>query len=143
MKRKKNKLDLIRPNDNLKFQLKKDVYKNSLSFELGKVHTKKSFNVVSDKVFNFGILRSKKNKKKTIGEKRRMVIEIIDTICVLGLQIEEQIYLNPITVPITSNDVILELKNVESIDIDMFWKVFYLVRISKMIQMSFSSRATV
>ena len=143
MKRKKNKLDLIRPNDNLKFQLKKDVYKNSLSFELGKVHTKKSFNVVSDKVFNFGILRSKKNKKKTIGEKRRMVIEIIDTICVLGLQIEEQIYLNPITVSITSNDVILELKNVESIDIDMFWKVFYLVRISKMIQMSFSSRATV
>ena len=142
MKRKKNKLDLIRPNDNLKFQLKKDVYKNSLSFELGKVHTKKSFNVVSDKVFNFGILRSKKTKK-TIGEKRRMVIEIIDTICVLGLQIEEQNYLNPITVSITSNDVILELKNVESIDIDMFWKVFYLVRISKMIQMSFSSRATV
>ena len=34
------KLNLISPNRNLKFQLKKDVYKSSLNFELGKVHTK-------------------------------------------------------------------------------------------------------
>ena len=48
--KKNNKLDLIKPGDNLKFELIDDVYKNSLSFELGKVHTKKSFNVVSNKV---------------------------------------------------------------------------------------------
>ena len=66
---KKNiKLDLIRPTKRLKFQFKKDVYKNKLKFELSKVHTKKSFNTVSDKVFNFGMLRTK--SKKTIGQKR-------------------------------------------------------------------------
>ena len=54
--KKDNKLDLIRPSDNLKFQLHRDVYKNSLNFELGKVHEKKSFSVVRDRVFNFGIL---------------------------------------------------------------------------------------
>ena len=60
---KKNKFDLIKPSDNLKFELIDDVYKNSLSFELGKVHTKNSFNVVSDEVFNFAILRTEKNKR--------------------------------------------------------------------------------
>ena len=30
--KKINKLDLIRPSDNLKFQLQEDKYKNSLSF---------------------------------------------------------------------------------------------------------------
>ena len=60
--KKNNKLDLIKPADNLKFELIEDVYKNSLSFKLGKVHTKNYFNVVSDKVFNFPILRTEKNK---------------------------------------------------------------------------------
>ena len=64
---------------NLKFELIEDVFKNSLSFELGKVHTKKSFDVVSDKDFNFAILRTEKNK--ITGEK----IEIIDTIQILGV----------------------------------------------------------
>ena len=45
-----NKLNLISPNRNLKFQLKKDVYKTSLNFELGRVHTKKSCSIVSDSV---------------------------------------------------------------------------------------------
>ena len=60
-----NKLDLIRPTERLKFQFIKDIYKNKLEFELSKVHTKKSFNVVSNKVFNFGMLRTK--GEKTIG----------------------------------------------------------------------------
>ena len=51
--KKNHKLDLIKQGNNLKFELIDDIYKNSLSFELGKVHTKKSFNVVSNKVFNF------------------------------------------------------------------------------------------
>ena len=82
-----NKLNLISPSRNLKFQLKKDVYKTSLNFELGKVNIKKSYNVVSDSVFNFGLLRLKKNK--TVGEKCGM-LEKIDTIPILGLQIETQ-----------------------------------------------------
>ena len=57
-------MDLIKPADNLKFELIEDVYKSSLSFELGKVHTKKSFNIVSDKVFNFAILRTEKTKEQ-------------------------------------------------------------------------------
>ena len=61
--KKNNNLDLIRPTERLKFQFIKDVYKNKLKFELSKVHRKKSFNVVSDKIFNFGMLRTKRKKK--------------------------------------------------------------------------------
>ena len=82
-----NKLNLISPSRNLKFHWKKDVYKTSLNFELGQGHTKKSYSIVSDSVFNFGLLRSKKNK--TVGEKRRM-LEVIETIRILELQIETQ-----------------------------------------------------
>ena len=57
-----NKLDLIRPSDSLNFQLLGDIYKNSLTFELGHVHEKKSYSVAGDKVFNFAILKTKKNK---------------------------------------------------------------------------------
>ena len=35
------KLDLITPDNNIKFQLKRDVYKNSIGFELAKVSEKK------------------------------------------------------------------------------------------------------
>ena len=49
-KTKKNKLDLTKPSEKFKFQLIKDTYKNNIKLELGKVHNKKSFNVVSDKV---------------------------------------------------------------------------------------------
>ena len=76
-----------------------DVYKNSLSFELGNVHTKKSFNVVSNKVFNFAILRTE--KKKRTGEKRAMNLETIDTICILGIQDNDVNFLNPITISIS------------------------------------------
>ena len=62
------KLDLTKPSNNLIFEVKKDEHK---TFELGKVHGKKSYSVVSDNVFNFGLLRLKKNK--TTGEKRKML----------------------------------------------------------------------
>ena len=80
---KNNKLDLINPTNGLKFQLLKDVYKNALSFELGKVHENRSFTVVGDRVFNLGLLRMK--KQKTIGQKRPMALEIIDTIRILSI----------------------------------------------------------
>ena len=67
--KKNNKLDLIKPGDNLKFELIDDVYKNSLSFELRKVHTKKPFNVVSNKVFNFAILQTEKTKERVKKER--------------------------------------------------------------------------
>ena len=97
-------MDLIKPGGNLKFELIDDVYKNSLSFELGKVHTKKSFNVVSNKVFNFAILRTEKNKRT--GEKRAMNLEIIDTICILGIEDNDVNFLNPITISISLDTVI-------------------------------------
>ena len=77
-----NKLHLITPHNQLKFNLKKDIYKNKAGFELGKVYSKTSFSTARDNVLNFGILCSRKNK--TAGEKRTM--EIIETIHVLGLQ---------------------------------------------------------
>ena len=51
------KLDLITPDNNIKFQLKRDVYKNSVGFELLKVHEKKSYTVINNKISNFGLLR--------------------------------------------------------------------------------------
>ena len=54
-----NKLDLIKPTDCLKFQVLKDTYKNSLSFELGKVHENRSFAVVGDRILYLGLLRTK------------------------------------------------------------------------------------
>ena len=65
------KLDLTKPSNNLIFEVKKDEHKTRISFELGKVHGKKSYSVVSDNVFNFGLLRLKKNK--TTDEKRKML----------------------------------------------------------------------
>ena len=103
-----NKLNLIEPGDNLKFQLIEDVYKNSLSFELGKVHTKNSCNVVSNKVFNFAILQTNK-KNKRMGEKRAMSVQIIDTIHMLGIQDNDVNFLNPITISISWDTVIQKL----------------------------------
>ena len=57
-------------------------------------------------MFNFGLLRSKKNK--TVGEKRRM-LEVIETIRILGLQIERQNFLNPVTISLNSNNIIEQL----------------------------------
>ena len=54
-------------------------------------------------MFNFGLLRSKKNK--TIGEKCKM-LEIIATIKILGLHVETENYLNPINISLNNNNVI-------------------------------------
>ena len=102
---KGKKLDLINPSNNLKFEVEKDIYKTSISFELGKIY-KKSYTVASDNVFNFGLLPSKKNK--TIDEKCKM-LEIIDTIKISGLQVETENYLNSINIPLNTNNVIQQL----------------------------------
>ena len=78
-----------------------------MSFELGKVHNKKYFNVVSDKVFNFGILKTK--KKKTIGEKRAIGLQVVDTIRILAIQNSDYNFLNPINISISSDNVIQQL----------------------------------
>ena len=64
------------------------------------------YSVVSDNAFNFGLLRSKKNK--TIGEKRKM-LKIMDIINILGLQVETENYLNPINISLNTNNVIQQL----------------------------------
>ena len=105
--KKDNKLDLIRPSNNLKFQLQRDVYKISLNFEQGQVHEEKSFSIVRDRVFKFAILQSKKNK--TIGEKRPMTLDIIDTIQILDIQGQNYNFLNPVNISVTSDNIIQEL----------------------------------
>ena len=60
----------------------------------------------SNTILNFSLLRSKKNK--TIREKRKM-LEVIDTIGILGLQVETQKFLNPITITLNSNNIIQQL----------------------------------
>ena len=64
------KLDLVTPDNNIKFQLKRDVYKNSIRFELAKVHEKKSYTVINNKILNMGLLRSDKNR--FVGQKYKM-----------------------------------------------------------------------
>ena len=115
------KLGLINPSNNLKFEVKKDTYKTSISFELGKVHEKESYTAVSDNVFNFGLLRSKKNK--TIGEKRKM-LEIIDTIKILGLQVETENNLNPTNISLNTNNVIQQLTKYNKYRYRFLWEIF-------------------
>ena len=96
-----------------------EVYKSSLSFELGKVHAKNSFNIVSNKVFNFATLWTEKNKRT--GEKRAMNLEIIDTIHILVIQDNDVNFLNPITISIILDTVIQKLtKHNKYIYIDFF-----------------------
>ena len=114
------KLDLKSPSNNLKFEVKKDTYKASISFELGKVHEIKSYTVVSD-VFDFGLLSSKKNK--TIGEKHKM-LEIFDTLKILGLQAETENYLNPINVSLNTNNVIQQLTKYNKYRYRFLWEIF-------------------
>ena len=102
--KKNNKLDLIKPSEKIKFQLIKDTYKENIKLELGKVHKKKSFTVISDKIFNFGILRTK--KRKSIGSKRIMGLVIKDSIKILGFQNSDYNFLNPIKVSVDSDNII-------------------------------------
>ena len=101
------KLDLVTPDYNIKFQLKRDVYKNSIGFELAKVLEKKSYTVINNKILNFGLLRS--NKNRFVGQKYKMK-EIIDIVRVLGLQVESENYLNPINISMNSNKLLKKLE---------------------------------
>ena len=103
----KDKLDLVRPKNKLKFQLERDIYKKQIRFEIAKVHKKKTFDVVSDYVSNFSILRT---EKSGIGNKRKMKDEIVDEIPILGIQNSEFNILNPIYISINSDNIISRLQ---------------------------------
>ena len=103
----KNKLHLIRPKSKLKFQFEKDNYKKEIKFELAKVHKKKTFNVVGDYISNFSILRT---EKIGAGYKRKMQIELVDEISILGVQNLEFNVLNPIYISINSDSISSKLQ---------------------------------
>ena len=58
-----NKLHLITLHNNLKFNLKKEIYKNKVGLKLGELHTKKSISTTRGNVLNFGILCTRKNSR--------------------------------------------------------------------------------
>ena len=103
----KNKLHLIRPKSKLKFQFDKDIYKKEMKFELAKVHKKKTFNVVGDYISNFSILRTEQNG---IEYKRKIEMELVDEISILGIQNLEFNVLNPIHISINSDSIISKLQ---------------------------------
>ena len=61
--KKNNILDLISLQKSLKFELERDIYKKELKFELNKVHSKKTFDIVGDHILNFGMLSTKKKRQ--------------------------------------------------------------------------------
>ena len=129
------KLDLVRPDYNIKFQLKRDVYKKSIGFELAKVLEKKSYTVINNKILNFGLLRS--NKNRFVGQKYKMK-EIIDIVRVLGLQVESENYLNPISISMNSNKLLKNLEKYKTkTSIDLYWEISYLAEILQMKQILF------
>ena len=103
----KNKLHLIRPKSKLKFQFDKDIYKKQMKFELAKVHKKKTFNVVGDYISNFSMLKTEQNG---IGYKRKVQMELVDEIPILGIQNLEFNVLNPIYISINSDSIISKLQ---------------------------------
>ena len=100
------KLHIISPKNYLKFNTIDDTHKNDLKIELTKVHTKKTFEIVDNKAYNFGILCTENEK---VGEKRKMKEEILDVIQVIGIQNNEYQYLNPIHIHIKSERIIRRL----------------------------------
>ena len=82
-KKEKEKLHIISPKNYLKFNIIRDIYKNKLKLELTKVHTKKTFEITDNSIYNFGILRAENER---VGEKREMKQKIIDVISVIGIQ---------------------------------------------------------
>ena len=105
--KKDNKLELVSPQNRLKFEMTRDIYKKDMRFELSKVHSKKTFNVVGDHILNFSMLRTKKQNR--IGQKRNIGAEIIDTIHILGIQNTEFNFLNPVHISINSDVIIQQL----------------------------------
>ena len=78
-----------------------------MKFELSKVHSKKTFNVVGDHILSFSMLRTKKQNR--IGEKRGIGAEIIDTVHILGIQNTEFSFLNHVHISINSDVIIQQL----------------------------------
>ena len=131
---------MVTPDNNTKFHLKRDVYKNSIVFELVKVHERKSYTVINNKILTFGLLRSDKNR--FVGKKYKMK-EIIDIVRVLGLQVEPENYLNPINISMNSNKLLKKFEKYKKISIDLYWKRSYLTQILQMKQMLFFFAVTV
>ena len=100
------KLNIITTKNYLAFNVINNILKNKLNFELTKVHTKKTFEIIDKAVYNFGIL---KNERRNIRLKRQAEVEVMDKISIIGLQKTENLYLNPITVHIKSESVIRKL----------------------------------
>ena len=100
------KLNIISPKNYLRFKVIDNIIKNKLNFELTKVHTKKTFEINDNAIYNFGIL---KTSGENIGRKRKAEVEIMDIIRIIGLQKTENLYLNPIEVNIKSESVIRKL----------------------------------
>ena len=94
------------PDNNMKFQLKRNVYKNSFGFKLAKLH-EKFYTVINNKILNLGLLRSDKNC--FVGQKYKMK-EIIDIFRVLGLQVESENYLNPTNISMNSIKLLKKLE---------------------------------
>ena len=57
--------------------------------------------MINNKILNFGLLRSDKNR--FVGQKYKMK-QIIDIVRVLGLQVESESYLNPINISMNSKN---------------------------------------
>ena len=90
----------------MKFKTINDTRKNKLNLELTKVHTKKTFDIKDQKIYNFGILCTENER---IGTKRKMSEKIIDTIKVIGIQKTDYSYLNPVHIHIKSESIIRRL----------------------------------
>ena len=65
-----NKLDLITTTRKLKFNMKRDVYKNRITLNLGKVHTK-TFSTTQNNALNFDLLCTKKKIKNWLVRKEQ------------------------------------------------------------------------
>ena len=100
------KLNIITPGNYLRFNVIDNILKNKLNFELTKVHTKKTFEIIDKAVYNFGIL---KTEGRNIGRKRQPQVEIMDLVRIIGIQKTENLYLNPVDVNIKSESVIRKL----------------------------------
>ena len=100
------KLNIITPENYLRFNVIDNILKNKLNFELTKVHTKKTFEIIDKAVYNFGIL---KTEGINIGRKRQARVEVMDLVRIIGIQKTENLYLNPIDVNIKSETVIRKL----------------------------------
>ena len=100
------KLNIITTKNYLAFNVINNILKNKLNFELTKVHTKKTFEIIDKAVYNFGIL---KTEGRNIGRKRQAQVEIMDLVRIIGIQKTENLYLNPVDVNIKSESVIRKL----------------------------------